>query len=35
LLRGVEIIRPEDQVVVGNIDGKPVYSLRQGNSPNR
>jgi len=33
--RGVEIIRPEDLVVVGNIDGKPVYSLRQGNSPNR
>ncbi len=33
--RGVEIIRPEDLVVVGYIDGKPVYSFRQGNSPNR
>jgi phage-related baseplate assembly protein len=33
--RGIEIIRPEDLVVVGYIDGKPVYSLRQGNSPNR
>ena len=33
--RGVESIRLEDLVVVGYIDGKPVYSFRQGNSPNR
>jgi len=33
--RGVEIIRPEDLVVLGYIDGKPVYSFRQGNSPKR
>ena len=33
--RGVEIIRPEDLVVVGYIDGKPIYPFRQGNSSNR
>jgi hypothetical protein len=33
--RGVESIRLEDLVVVGHIDGKPVYSFRQGNSPSR
>lgn len=33
--KGAEMITFDDLVVVGEVDGRPIYSIRKGDSPNR